>query len=75
MGSIIGQKIDYNGVGALRGQRHIDPHNQQAQGPITWQTLTQVPPPPRIKHLNRLCNFSLIILNLFLFTKSSNLVL
>ena len=23
MGSIIGQKIDYNGVGALRGQRHI----------------------------------------------------
>ena len=23
MGSIIGQKIDYNGVGAPRGQRHI----------------------------------------------------
>ena len=23
MGSIIGHKIDYNGVGALRGQRHI----------------------------------------------------
>ena len=23
VGSIIGQKIDYNGVGALRGQRHI----------------------------------------------------
>ena len=23
MGSIIGQKVDYNGVGALRGQRHI----------------------------------------------------
>ena len=23
MGSIIGHRIDYNGVGALRGQRHI----------------------------------------------------
>ena len=23
MGSIVGQKIGYNGVGALRGQRHI----------------------------------------------------
>ena len=23
MGSIIGRRIDYNGVGALRGQRHI----------------------------------------------------
>ena len=23
MGSITGQKIDYNGAGALRGQRHI----------------------------------------------------
>ena len=35
MGSIMGQKIDYNGVRALRGQRHN-----------TQQTLTQVTPPP-----------------------------
>ena len=35
MGSIIGHKIDYNGVGALRGQRHIPS-----------KALTQVPPPP-----------------------------
>ena len=34
MGSIIGQKIDYNGEGALRGQRHIPK-----------QTLTQASPP------------------------------
>ena len=27
MGSIIGHKIDYNGVGALRGQRHIPSKN------------------------------------------------
>ena len=33
MGSIIGQKIDYNGVGALRGQLHIPSC-----------PLTQVPP-------------------------------
>ena len=25
MGSIIGHRLDYNGVGALRGQRHIHP--------------------------------------------------
>ena len=31
----MGQKIDYNGVRALRGQRHN-----------TQQTLTQVTPPP-----------------------------
>ena len=37
MGSIMGQKIDYNGVRALRGQRHN-----------TQQTLTQVTPPPRV---------------------------
>ena len=35
MGSIIGQKIDYNGVGALRGQRHI---------PSKY--LPKYPPPP-----------------------------
>ena len=27
MGSIIGHKIDYNGLGALRGQRHIPSKN------------------------------------------------
>ena len=27
MGSTIGQRIDYNGVGALRGQRHIPSKN------------------------------------------------
>ena len=27
MGSIIGQRIDYNGVGALRGQWHIPSKN------------------------------------------------
>ena len=27
MGSIIGQTIDYNGVGAQRGQRHIPSKN------------------------------------------------
>ena len=35
MGSIIGHRIDYNGVGALRGQRHI--HNKN---------LPEYPPPP-----------------------------
>ena len=35
MGSTIGHRIDYNGVGALRG--HAATHTQQA--------LTQVPPP------------------------------
>ena len=37
MGSIIGHRIDYNGVGALRGQRHI--HNKN---------LPEYPPPPGI---------------------------
>ena len=27
VGSIIGHRIDYNGVGALRGQRHIPSKN------------------------------------------------
>ena len=27
MGSIIGHRIDYNGVGALRGQQHIHSKN------------------------------------------------
>ena len=35
MGSIIGQKIDYNGVGALRGQQHIPSKH-----------LPKYPPPP-----------------------------
>ena len=32
MGSIIGQKIDYKGVGALRGQWHI-PSKHTSPGP------------------------------------------
>ena len=36
MGCIIGHRIDYNGVGALRGQRHI-PSKSQPETP---------PPPP-----------------------------
>ena len=34
MGSIIGHRIDYNGVGALRGQPHIPS-----------KKITEVPPP------------------------------
>ena len=41
MGSIIGHIIDYNGVGALRGQRHIPAQQKLTQ-------LTQVPPSPRV---------------------------
>ena len=33
MGSIIGHKIDYNGVGALRGQRHIHSKNSPRYPP------------------------------------------
>ena len=35
MGSIIGHRIDYNGVGALRSQRHIPS-----------KKLIKYPPPP-----------------------------
>ena len=38
MGSIIGHRIDYNGVGALRGQRHIPSKN--------WPKWPPPPPPP-----------------------------
>ena len=41
MGSIIGHIIDYNGVGALRGQRHVPAQQKLTQ-------LTQVPPSPRV---------------------------
>ena len=41
MGSIIGQRIDYNGVGTQRGQRQI-PSKNLAKYP---------PPPPREKLL------------------------
>ena len=41
MGYIIGQKIDYNGVGALRGQRHI-PSKHKPKYPS---------PPPRVHRL------------------------
>ena len=27
MGSVFGHRIDYNGVGVLRGQQHIPPKN------------------------------------------------
>ena len=37
MGSIIGHRIDYNGVGALRGPRHISRQNNPNTHP---------PPPP-----------------------------
>ena len=37
MGSIIGHRIDYNGVGALRVQRHIPNKN-----------LAKYPPPPSV---------------------------
>ena len=33
MGSIIGHRIDYNGVGALRGQRHIPSKNSRKYSP------------------------------------------
>ena len=39
MGSIIGHRIDYNGVGVLRGQRHIPSKN--------WPKYPHHPPPPR----------------------------
>ena len=42
MGSIIGQKIDYNGVGALRGQRRI-PSKHKPKNPPT--------PPPGMESL------------------------
>ena len=34
MGSIIGQRIDYNGVGALRGQQHIPSKNLPQYHPL-----------------------------------------
>ena len=46
MGSIIGHKIDYNGVGALRGQGHIPSKN-----------LPKYPPPG-----NRKLNVSFVII-------------
>ena len=46
MESIIGHRIDYNGVGALRGQQHIpeniDPSTSQPPPP-TPQTHTHTP--------------------------------
>ena len=36
MGSIIGHRIDYNGVGALRGQRHIASKNYPKYHPGCW---------------------------------------
>ena len=46
MGSIIGHRIDYNGVAALRGQRHIPSKNLPTYPPppgskITKQTTTK----------------------------------
>ena len=34
MGSIIRHRIDYNGVGALRGQRHTAKINPSTAGPL-----------------------------------------
>ena len=39
MGSIIGHRRDYNGVGALRGQQHIPENIDQS---------TPQPPPPTL---------------------------
>ena len=44
MGSIIGHKIDYNGVGALRGQGHIPNKNLPKYPP---------PPPPLPPHMKQ----------------------
>ena len=51
MGSIIGHKIDYNGVGALRGQRHIPSQNwpgleinSSVMGPIQGRS-SNIPTP------------------------------
>ena len=41
MGSIIGHKIDYNGVGALRGQRHIHSKNSPRYPPRGECTISQ----------------------------------
>ena len=40
MGSIIGHRIDYNGVGALRGQRHIPSKNLPKQPPREFTLLS-----------------------------------
>ena len=47
MGSIIGNRIDYNGVGALRGQRHI-PCNPR---PGIFIPFSRLPPFNEAKHL------------------------
>ena len=49
MGSIIGQKIDYNGVGALRGP-----------AAHTHQTSTQAPPPGLAARLRVLARLALL---------------
>ena len=46
MGSIIGHRIDYNEVGALRGQRHIPSKN-----------LAKYPPPPPPTRVNSVIHF------------------
>ena len=54
MGSITGQKIEYNGVGALRSQRHIPskhvppPPGSRARAPLSWLNLDSFPPRPVI---------------------------
>ena len=45
MGSIIGHRIDYNGVGALKGQWHIQSKNEP-----------KYPPPPSLSTLEWLKN-------------------
>ena len=54
MGSIIGHKIDYKGVGVLRGQRHIPS-----------EKLTQEPPPGL--NWTDVANFLVLMLH-FVFT-------
>ena len=58
MGSLIGHRTDYNGVGVLRGQRHIPSKNQPR---YTHPT----PPPPRCAHDSDVygqCNALVIII-------------
>ena len=67
MGSIIGQKIDKNGIGALRGQRHIPskhlpkypppPHPRpRARAPLPWLNSDSFLPRPVIMIMSGIIN-------------------
>ena len=40
MGAIIGHRIDYTWVGALRGQRHIQSKNLPKYAPPPWKKMS-----------------------------------